>query len=248
MVKNNHRVCVFDSGIGGLNFLYECVRKLPRVDFTYFADNFRVPYGNIDKSVLTSYVDDIFVEMAKLNPSAVLIACNTVTANCIEYLRKKYDFPILGIQPAVKPAVKLGGKCLVLATPLTAQSDAMKNLIRKYGEGRTQVVAIPQLAALIEEKGGKIDRESIVNLLPAVQTDTVVLGCTHYIFVGNIIKDYYNCPVFDGKEGTTRHLCEILGKYDHREPRAQKVEFFGGDSPKNRQIFADIVLSKGGFP
>lgn len=248
MVKNNHHVCVFDSGIGGINLLYECVRKLPSVDFTYFADNFRVPYGNIEKSVLTGYVDEIFIEIEKLNPSVVLIACNTVTANCIEYLRKKYNFPILGIQPAVKPAVEHGGKCLVLATPSTAQSESMKSLINKYGDNRTQVAAIPRLASLIEEKAGKIGRADIEKLLPSVKPDTVVLGCTHYIYVKDIIKEFYNCPIFDGAEGTVRHLCEILGKSDHQAVRAQKVAFFGGDCPKNRKVFADIVISNGGFP
>ncbi|MDE6441969.1 MAG: glutamate racemase, partial [Clostridia bacterium] len=183
MVKNDHKVCVFDSGIGGLNLLYECVRRLPCVDFTYFADNFRMPYGNKDKSILINYVDEIFDKINKINPSAALIACNTVTASCIDYLREKYEFPILGIQPAVKPAVKSGGKCLVLATPITAESAAMKNLVNKYGEGRTQVVAIPQLAALVEEKTTVISREEVEKYLPKVKPDTVVLGCTHYIYV-----------------------------------------------------------------
>lgn len=248
MVKNNPKVCVFDSGIGGINLLYECVRKLPCVDFMYFADNYRMPYGNIENNVLTSYVDEIFIEIEKLNPSAALIACNTVTANCIEYLRERYCFPILGIQPAVKPAVEHGGKCLVLATPATAQSASLKNLVDKYGDNRTQVVAIPQLALLIEEKASKVSREDIEKLLPSVKTDTVVVGCTHYIYIKDLIEEYYNCPVFDGMDGTVRHLCEILGNPAHRSVRAQKVAFSGGDCPKNREIFSDIVLSNGGFP
>lgn len=249
MVNNdNIKVCVFDSGIGGINLLYECVRRLPSVDFIYFADNFRMPYGNLDEHVLKSYVKEIFDEIEKEKPSAAVVACNTVTASCIGYLREEYNFPVVGIQPAVKPAAALGGKCLVLATPTTAESSAMKNLINNYGNGRTEVVAIPRLAAIIEQNGGKVNRSDIEELLPKAKPDSVVLGCTHYIFIKDLIKEYYNCPVFDGTDGTAAHLCEILGKTDHQTPRAQKITFFGGDCPKNRKIFYDIIMSKGGFP
>ena len=87
--NNNATVCFFDSGIGGLSLLYECVRILPRVDFKYFADNFRVPYGNLTHGELVNTVDRIFSEIEKLNPDAAVVACNTVTAQCIDYLRKQ---------------------------------------------------------------------------------------------------------------------------------------------------------------
>ena len=85
----NPTVCFFDSGIGGLCLLYECVRKLPDVDFVYFADNENVPYGSLDKNTLIAKVDEIFLRIQNLNPSAAVVACNTVTANCIDYLRNK---------------------------------------------------------------------------------------------------------------------------------------------------------------
>ena len=246
MVSNvqNPSVCVFDSGIGGISLLFECVRRLPRVDFTYFADNYRVPYGNLSHEELIERVDDIFEEIANTNPAAAVVACNTVTAHCIDFLRSKYNFPILGIQPAVKPAVEIGGKCLVLATPSTVKSEAFKQLLQRYGGGNTHVVACDKLASYIEQNLLNLSADGVENLLPKYEPDTVVLGCTHYVLAKKIIQSYYNCPVFDGISGTADHLKEILGIIDHNGQRAQKIAFSGGDSYKNRKVFNYILRSE----
>ena len=244
--NNNATVCFFDSGIGGLSLLYECVRILPRVDFKYFADNFRVPYGNLTHGELINTVDRIFSEIEKLNPDAAVVACNTVTAQCIDYLRNKYKFEIIGIQPAVKPAAA-SGSCLVLATPSTADSTSVHRLVEEYGEKRTQVVACPDLAAYIEQNIENLQREGVESFLPAAKADSVVLGCTHYIFAKDIIQNYYNCPVFDGIAGTAARLREKLGIFDHSAPRAQNIGFMGGDTAKNKRIFRLLLTSKEGL-
>lgn len=241
----NPTVCFFDSGIGGLCLLYECVRKLPDIDFTYFADNASVPYGALDKRTLISKTDSIFMQIQKLNPKAAVVACNTVTASCIEYLRDKYPFEIIGIQPAIKQAVKSGGRCLVLATPSTAKSDAFINLLNKFGNENTEIYASEKLAAYIEENIENLKYEEVIKLLPDRQCDSVVLGCTHYIFIKDIAVAYYKCPVFDGIEGTANHLCEKLGKSDHRCVRAQKITFSGGYEEKNREIFRMLIRQNG---
>lgn len=240
----NPEVCFFDSGIGGINLLYECVRKLPCVNFTYFADNFRVPYGSLVLEELRERVDAVFEKINMRNPSAAVIACNTVTAQCIGYLRKKYKFPIVGIQPAVKPAAATG-ECLVLATPSTARSDALKDITEKYGNDRTGIFACDELAAYIEENVFDLSEKRVTSFLPHVETDTVVLGCTHYVFCKDIIKKFYNCTIFDGIEATADHLCEILGKFDHRTNRAQKIIFSDGDSDKNRRVFSYLMVRNG---
>lgn len=246
MEKNiNKTVCFFDSGIGGLTLLYECVRKLPNVDFTYFADNYRVPYGALTHEELIKAADEKFSEISKLNPAAAVLACNTLTAHCVEYLRNKYPFEIIGIQPAIKPASETGGKCLVLATPSTAGSESLKKLVEKYGGGKTSVIPCPDLAFYIEQNIEKLSAEGVKKLLPDVKADSVVLGCTHYVFAKDTIKNYYKCPVFDGIEGTAAHLCEKLGISDHRGPRAQKITFIGGEVVKNRVVFSRLVMQGG---
>ena len=243
MVSNvqNPSVCVFDSGIGGISLLIECVRRLPRVDFTYFADNFRVPYGNLPQDELINRVDEIFSEIAKTNPAAAVVACNTVTAQCIDFLRSKYGFPILGIQPAVKPAVKSGGRCLVLATPSTVKSESFKRLLERFGGSNTQVYACDKLASYIEQNLLNLSADGVESLLPKYKADTVVLGCTHYVLAEKIIQSYYDCPVFDGISGTADHLKEVLGIYDHSGQRAQKIAFSGGDTYKNRKVFNYVL-------
>lgn len=244
--NNKNLVCCFDSGIGGISLLYECVRILPSVDFLYFADNYNVPYGNMPHKNLIDKVDLIFREIENSNPAAAVVACNTVTANCIDYLRNKYSFEIIGIQPAVKPAAA-NGRCVVLSTPSTADSASMKELLRKYGENRTQVVACPDLAAYIEENIDNLSQEDIESMLPDIETDGIVLGCTHYVFAKEIIKEHYNCPVYDGIGATAAHLREKLGNFDHTAGRAQKIDFFGGDSEKNKRIFRNLIIANGGI-
>ncbi|MDE5722173.1 MAG: aspartate/glutamate racemase family protein [Clostridia bacterium] len=240
----NPEVCFFDSGIGGISLLYECVRRLPRVNFTYFADNYRVPYGSLPQEELIKAVDTKFQEIESRNPVATVVACNTATARCIDFLRGKYKFEIVGIQPAVKPAVEKGN-CVVLATPATSESRAIKELVEKYGRGRTQVFACLDLAAYVENNVFALSNERVKAFLPKVKADAIVLGCTHYVFCRDIISDYYGCAVFDGIDGTAEHLCKILGNFDHREPRAQKIAFSGGDMAKNRQVFNTLMIKNG---
>ena len=246
MKKNiNPLVCVFDSGIGGLGVLYECVRRLPRVDFAYFADNYNMPYGRFGREELIKISNEKFTQIASYNPAAAVVACNTVTAQCIGFLRENFPFEIIGIQPAVKPASAVGGKCLVLATPSTAQSNSLHDLIGRFGSGETKVAPCSDLASYIEENVGNFNPAEVERLLPKESADSVVLGCTHYIFIKDIVKSFYKCPVFDGIEGTADHLCEKLGKNDHRGKRAQKITFSGGFEYKNRGIFRKLISEKG---
>lgn len=237
------KVCFFDSGIGGLTLLHECAKKLPNVRLYYFADNYNVPYGNLPLSGLKSKVDVIFSRISEINPTAAVIACNTVTAHCAEELRAKYSFPIIGIQPAVKEAVKAGGKCVVFATPATAASASLKKLVSAYGNGLTEVVACPEFAAFVEKNIFNLDGEKVMKLLPEVEADTVVLGCTHYIFVKSAVERKYNCPVFTGVEGTVNRILSILGASESvtLTPTFKNVTFVGGDKDKNERVFYEVL-------
>lgn len=242
-------VCFFDSGTGGLNLMYECRRRLPSADFIYFADNYNVPYGVMTDSKIKNAVEVIFDKIEKYNPSAAVIACNTVTAKCAAYLREKYAFPIIGIQPAVKPAVRNGEKCVVLATPVTAASASVKDLVSHFGNDKTEVVACPDLASYVERNIFNLDADEVLKLLPETKADSIVLGCTHYVFIENIVKTYYKCPVYDGLSGTAAHLCKILGKPDHRTDNISEISgntaFIGGDEVKNRRVFEELLSHNG---
>lgn len=242
---SSHRrsVCVFDSGIGGINLLFGCVKKIPYLDFIYVADNGNVPYGNLPEGRIRALADAAFEKIAELNPCAAVIACNTVTALCAEQLRKKYGFPILGIQPAIKPAVRRGGRCLVLATAATLKSPSFRELLKRYGGENTVVYACAELAGYIEEHIFSLPDRLPEGLLPDLSADAVVLGCTHYAFASDTIKKRYGCPVFDGVVGTVDHLIDVIGKEYEIEPEPQKISFLGGDIDKNRAVF-DLLCQK----
>ena len=251
--KHDTSVAVFDSGIGGLNLLKECSKALPDVTFYYLADNFNVPYGQKNKEEILTLVKQKFLCLAGVRLSAAVIACNTATANCISELRALFPFPVIGIQPAVKPAAQFGGRCLVLATPSTTKSQSFKDLLDRYKNEKTQFTVYPceGLAEYVEKNALDLSAGIPRGMLPEMEVDSVVLGCTHYVFLKDAIKRAYNCAVFDGIAGTAAHLCDILGIgdhfkensgiFDHYDENKPNITFLGGDNIKNARIYAKIT-------
>jgi len=230
-------ICIFDSGIGGLNVLHECVRRMPHLDYTYVADNYNVPYGNKTEEELMELTLTAFDKIAQSNPLAVVIACNTVTTRCIGSLRDRYPFKIIGMQPAIKQGGSAGKRCLLLCTRSTANSNNLRQLAQDCKCKSLTVVPQDELAEYIERNVLNLDERVIKSLLPNGKYDTVVLGCTHYVYAAKIIAKHYNLPVFDGIAGTVNHFCKVLGNFDHKIENKGKITFFGGDFEKNRQIF-----------
>ena len=238
---------VFDSGIGGLNLLCACARLRPDVHYYYVSDNTNVPYGNRSGDEIFELVIKALDGIEALDPSALVVACNIVTAQCIDRLRARYSFSVIGIQPAVKQAAKTGGRCLVLATESTVNSEAFKNLLARFAPPDTVAVGCVGLAEYVEQNIYALPEELPQGLLPDETADCVVLGCTHYAFASEQIKRRYNCPVYDGIEGTARHFYDILGKnvhfypqtgiFDHQTVKKFKITYLRGDCVKNKQIF-----------
>ena len=251
LIRKNISAAVFDSGIGGLNLLKCCVEKMPNAKFYYLADNFNVPYGGKSKSAIFTLVKNALDGVSGLGLSAAVIACNTATSNCINELREEYPFPIVGIQPAIKPAAKFGGKCLVLATPATVESQSFKKLLTQYGNDNFEVFPCVGLADYIEDNIFNLGESLPESLLPNVKVDSVVLGCTHYLFVKDAIQKRYNCTVFDGIAGTADHLCKILGIndhsgdnlgiFDHQHDKMSNITFIGGDFGKNARVYTHLL-------
>lgn len=230
-------VCLFDSGIGGLNLLGECVRRIPCADYVYVADNFNVPYGNHPPAEISRLVFSAFEKIGGLHPDAAVVACNTVTAGFIAALRARYPFPVVGVEPALKQACAHGGRYLVLATCSTCRSKSFSSLVKRYGNSAV-VAPCPSLAQEIENNIFSDDLNFLADGLPRGKFSSVVLGCTHYIFIKKAIEKKYGCPVFDGMAGTADHLAEILGISDHFCERAANIAFYGGNTAKNRAVFS----------
>lgn len=248
-------VIVFDSGIGGLNLLYHCQKKVPWAHYFYVSDSQNVPYGNRPPEEIAKLAFAALSGIEKLNPAALVVACNTVTAHCIDALRQRFTFPVIGIQPAVKQAAKVGGKCLVLATDATVKSTAFLNLVKAYAPADTKIFGSKALADYVEKNVLSLPDELPENLLPDLSPDTVVLGCTHYAYVKEQIIRRYNCPVFDGLEGTAAnfrnrlgisdHFCPATGNYDHQTEETAKITFLGGNCEYNKQIMKYLFTKLG---
>ncbi len=212
-------IAFFDSGIGGLTVLAACRKRLREEYFYYFGDNGHAPYGNLSPKKIRKYVFRAFRKIARLRPRAAVVACNTVTALCVEELRKKYSFPIVGAEPAVFLAGALGGDALVLSTRATYESPRFQALCEKTEEefprARILPYACDALAGEIERRVWKKGEEGLQNFplvdhLPPLTPQTVVLGCTHYSFLREEIADFYGCQVLDGNEGIAKRLQTVL--------------------------------------
>lgn len=246
MVEEKQRpIGIFDSGIGGVSCLGQGIKMLPNEKFIYYGDSGNPPYSLMSKTEVKRLCIDICDFLIEKEVKAIVVACNSATSVAITDLRKRYDKPILGMEPAVKVAVDFGlrGKILVMATGMTLQSNTLNRLIEKYGEG-FEIVKLPcrDIISLVE--AGVIDGKEIEDHLREYfeefdkeTVSTVVFGCTHFVFLEKSIKKVLgdHIRIADGNEGTIRHLRNILKKermLNDIERNAPAVEFYnsGGNA------------------
>ena len=207
----------FDSGVGGISVLKAAVKLLPKENYIYFGDSKNAPYGTkkADEVIDLSFkaIDFLISKGVK----AAVVACNTATSAAIEQLRAKYKaISIIGIEPALKPAVELNrkGRIIIMATPMTLSETKFSRLMKAYEEGTIiQPLPCAGLVELIE--GGILDGKITENYLkekfnPFVEEEiaAVVLGCTHYPFIKESLSKIIGemVPIIDGSEGTVKQL------------------------------------------
>jgi glutamate racemase len=230
------KIGIFDSGIGGLTVLHQAMLLLPNEEYIFYADSDHVPYGEKPKEEIVSYVDGAVQFMLQKGTGAVVIACNTATSVAIEYLRKKYSIPILGIEPAVKPAVKeCGGKrIMVVATPVTVREEKLKNLIAQVDETHlVDLLPLPKLVRFAER--GIFQSPEITSYLHSMLAgydlqaySTLVLGCTHFNFFKDTFRKIFpaGINIIDGSAGTVNHLADILKEKMLPESPKPSVEYY----------------------
>lgn len=188
-------VGIFDSGVGGLSVLREIRRELPHEDLLYVADSGHAPYGDKAAAAIDARAEAIVGFLSAQGAKAVVVACNTATGVSVDGLRALWSMPIVGIEPAIKPAVAAtrSGVVGVLATSQTIASARFARLVDAFGAG---VIILPQacpgLAERIEagDLAGPETQAMVagyVRPLIARGADTLVLGCTHYPFVAEAI-------------------------------------------------------------
>lgn len=214
------KIGIFDSGIGGLTVLAEALKEIPKGEFIYFADTGNVPYGTKSKEEVKDLVLRAGEFLYSKKIDALVVACNTATSIGIEELRKKYNVPIIGMEPAVKLALNKedNKKVLVMATDLTLKEDKFKNLVHQTGgDSRVEALPMPGLVLFAEKMifSGK-DLENYIKLSLADYDlrdfSTLVLGCTHFIYFRDIIRGILpeHIEIIDGNKGTVKNLLSKL--------------------------------------
>ncbi len=209
------KVGVFDSGIGGLSVLGACLGEVPGAEYAYLGDNARAPYGSRTEGEILAFTDEALGCFLRLGTDAVILACNTATAVAAEAMRKKYPFPVIGVEPALKQAARSCGNVLLLATPVTAASPRVRALADRLPGTRFDFLPLPRLAAAIEDhvlRGAPLNLSEHIpkGLAHARAYDGAVLGCTHYALVAGQIGAYLGLKLFDGARGTARRLKTVL--------------------------------------
>ncbi len=232
---------VFDSGFGGISVLAEAIRLLPVEDFIFLGDNLHTPYGDRTPQEVLSLTRQAVSQLVDMGCKAILIACNTATSAAAAVLRGELQQPIIGMEPALKPAALLPGegRVLVMATVMTLKLEKFHNLMERYGQD-AMPVPCPGLVEMVEagETDGPRVRELINKLLSPYldrPIKAVVLGCTHYVFLKNAIAACLPAGValVDGNAGTARQLHTQLTLKGLLKPLAAEgetprgsVEFF----------------------
>ena len=245
---------VFDSGVGGISVLRELMKQMPGESFVYYGDSANAPYGARTPEEVRSLTDAHVAELIARGAKAIVIACNTATGAAIQYLREKYtDIPIIGMEPAIKPAALAhpGGRILVMATPVTLSSPGFQRLMAAYAD-RAQILPAPcaKLARMIEN--GLLDGPEVEEYLRTelsayldTPTDAVVLGCTHYPFAKAAILRVSGAKAcFDGGEGTAKETKRQLEKRGWLNEDAQRgtITILNSDPDLSRLRFCESLL------
>ena len=217
---------VMDSGVGGISVLKHVHALLPYEDLIYFADSKYAPYGNKTPAQITARCFEMADFLIAKDAKALVVACNTATAAAIDAMREKYNLPIIGMEPAVKPAAEASknGVIGVLATVGTLKSAQFAALLESYG--RNVKVVTQACVGLVEcIERGELTQNSTRQLLKkycapllAEGADTIVLGCTHYPFVRPLIEEILleqsveNVAIIDTGAAVARQLQKKLAE------------------------------------
>jgi glutamate racemase len=248
-------VGVFDSGVGGLSVWREIARQLPHEDIVYFADQVHVPYGPRSQEEIRRFCDAIARFLIERECKALVAACNTASAAALKHLRQTFPhLPVIGMEPAVKPAaaVTRSGVVGILATPATFQGRlfqatagchaAQIRLVNQVCNGLAELVETGEL----DGPGMEAALRGFLDPILAAGADTVVLACTHYPFVIGPIRRIAGeaVTVIDPAPAIARHLGNVLddrGLAAHRGRTGSWRFFTSGRAPAFRTALSRLV-------
>ncbi len=233
---DNRPIGIFDSGMGGLTVLHQAMISLSKENYLYYADTDNVPYGLKTNEQIKKYVDDAVEFMTKKQVKAIVIACNTATSIDIESLRKRYTLPIVGIEPAIKPAIRINKekRIMLIATPVTVRERKLKKLLEEVDkEKKVDLVPLPGLVKFAENE--QFDTREVKDYLEEElrkfnlnNYSEIVLGCTHFNYFKPVIRKVFpeHIRLLDGSKGTINQLINLLRENDILGENKGKIEYY----------------------
>ncbi|MGE5557064.1 MAG: glutamate racemase [Bacillota bacterium] len=250
---------VFDSGVGGISVLAELIKIMPREKYLYFGDSGNAPYGTRPSEEIKGLAIKAVRFLRDLNIKALVVACNTATSVAIGDLRREFPIPVVGMEPAIKPAVALGkqGQIVVMATPATLNLEKFHHLVEQFHE-KEEIIPLPcpGLADLIEKgdwDGAAVSvyLDGLFTALDINRVSAVVLGCTHYAFIRPqiAVRLKPGVAIIDGNSGTARQLQRVLDRYNLSVPENDTetwpyppVRFYSSGHPDMAAFYEEILL------
>ena len=232
----NRPIGIFDSGIGGLSVWQALYDALPYESLTYLGDGERCPYGSRSREEVRQFTEEAVERLLAEGCKMVVVACNTATAVAIKELREKYpSIPFVGLEPAVKPAALTtkSGVIGVLATERSLQGDHFRQAEEKYGSEVTILKAVGEgfVEAVEHNEEQTLETEALVRkaVMPLVNggADKIVLGCTHYPFLREIIARIAGggVEIVDSSEAVARRVKTLLDEYNLRAEEREKPQY-----------------------
>jgi glutamate racemase len=251
--RNLSPIGVFDSGVGGVSVLKALKSALPNERFIYAADSAHAPYGDKSKAFIEARTSAMADFLVRANAKAIVVACNTATVVAVETLRANYPIPVIAMEPAIKPAVQISrsGVIGVLATERTLESHALANLCRLYGAG-VELVLQPCPGLVEQVERGDAETEVTHQLLQryiapllASGADTIVLGCTHYVFLLARIEQIAGpgITVVESSAAVARQLKRRLSESRRLAERTEKAEtrfFTTGSANQAKAVISEL--------
>lgn len=216
-IENMSPVGVFDSGLGGLSVLRKCMMVMPYENFIYYGDSLYAPYGTKSLEEVRERSFTVVERLLEQGVKGIVVACNTATSAAVRLMRERYpQLPLVGIEPAIKPAALRhpGSMVLVMATPMTLAEEKFKRLKGQY-ERVARIVDVPcgGLMEYIEHSilsGAELEAylSEKLAVFPMERVGAIVLGCTHYPFIRDTLRKLVGerVDIIDGSEGTAREI------------------------------------------
>jgi glutamate racemase len=248
---------VFDSGVGGLTVVHEIMNQLPNEEIIYFGDTARVPYGSKSKETVTKYSKQIIRFLLTKNIKAIIIACNTASSNSLEEVQKAFDIPIIGVvEPGSVMAYKTtkNNRIGIIGTEATIKSKGYTNSIKKHNKDiKTFSFPCPLFVPLAEEgwtnnEVAYLVAKKYLEPFYEKQIDTLVLGCTHYPLLKDVIQDVigHNINLINPALEAAKNLKELLISKDGLRNSTQdpKHSFYVSDNTTKFEQIAAIALKK----